>query len=77
VLEGIFFFCHPLRLESASNRFFALPTYCLQAAALRVAMAQALWVVGAGTEEVNGKYDRIEDLNGKPRYRRKVGCVSE
>jgi hypothetical protein len=40
-------------------------------------MAQALWVVGAGSEEVNGKYDRIEDHSGKLQYQREVGCVSE
>lgn len=41
-------------------------------------MAHALWVVGAGTAAVNGKYDRIEkDFNDKPKYTRKVGFVSE
>jgi hypothetical protein len=47
-----------------------------QTAALLAAMAQALWVVGAGTKAVNGKYDKVEDLNARPQYRRKVGCVS-
>lgn len=75
-LATSFFFLHPTfswkEFHQNYKHFLLFVALRAQAATQLTAMAQALWVVGAGTEEVNGKYDRVEDNLGKPQYRRKV-----